>query len=199
MGWVRFVLAALALPLVVAGFWLVFSWQSQDVPDADIPILISQPPTSCETLQSSAVAFTLRAERRLEAAPAEAYAAAADAVVASELAAIVCAPEDWADAKLRTRPPELRQAAYRRLATGSIRDLDAACAAMDESFLADGSIEALLQATGQAGFANSLKEQSEAFVCSDRPRYRIGPERPQGGGGQEEHYSQLSWTDPSVL
>lgn len=199
MGWVRFVLAALALPLVIAGFWLVFSWQSQPPADDAMPILISQPATSCETLQSSAVAFTLRAERRLEAEPAEAYAAASDALVASELAAVVCPPEDWADAKLRTRPPELRQAAYRRLATGSIRDLDAACAAMDEGFLADGSIEALLLATGQTGFANSLKEQSQAYVCTDRPRYRIGPQRPQSGGEPGRPFVEPSWSDRSIL
>lgn len=82
MGWVRFLLAAMALPIVVATFWLVFGWQSGGAGDLDMPVLVTQAPNSCETFQSNAVAFTLQAERRMEAAPAEAYAAASDAFVA---------------------------------------------------------------------------------------------------------------------
>ncbi|WP_421784808.1 hypothetical protein [Hyphobacterium sp.] len=186
MGWVRFLLAAMALPIVVATFWLVFGWQSGGAGDSDMPVLVTQAPNSCETFQSNAVAFTLQAERRMEAAPAEAYAAASDAFVASELAAVVCPPQDWAAPKLRTRPPELQQAAYRRLATGSIRDLTAACTAMQDSFIGEAGIEALLRATGQTGYAVRLKDRSASFVCPDRARYHIDPGRPALGGSGPE-------------
>ncbi|WP_420430488.1 hypothetical protein [Hyphobacterium sp.] len=182
MGWVRFVLFAVAITGLIAGIWFVLDWRNGRDASADIPILTTQSANSCETLQSNAVAFTLQAERRLEAAPAEAYAAASDAFVASELAAVVCPPQDWADPKLRTRPPELQQAAYRRLATGSIRDLTAACAAMEASFIGEAGIEALLRATGQTGYAVRLKDRSASFVCPDRARYHINPGRPSRGG-----------------
>lgn len=186
MGWARFILVAIALPVLIAGIWYVLDLQSGRDASADIPILITQTTNSCETLQSNAVAFTLQAERRLEAAPAEAYAAASDAFVASELAAVVCPPQDWADPKLRTRPPELQQAAYRRLATGSILDLTAACAAMEGSFIGEAGIEALLRATGQTGYAVRLKDRSASFVCPDRARYHINPGRPSRGGSDTE-------------
>jgi hypothetical protein len=186
MGWVRFLLAAITLPVLFVSFWLMAGWPEREEHRADMPMLTTAPPNSCETLQSNAVAFTLQAERRMEAAPAEAYAAASDAFVASELAAVVCPPQDWADPKLRTRPPQLQEAAYRRLATGSIRDLTAACAAMEESFIGEDAIEALLRNTGQTGYAVRLKDRSASFVCPDRARYHVDPGRPAMGGPDPE-------------
>ena len=175
MGWVRFLLAAAALPAILAGVWLVFYWQSQPGTDPDMPILTAAPLDACEAFQAAAVSTTLSAERQLEEAPARAYAAAADAYVASELAAAVCDPTDWADPKLRSRPPELQNAAYSRLADGAISGFETACAALDESVLAEEVFRDLLTETGQTEYAHWLKDSAAAYVCIDRPRHRIGP------------------------
>jgi hypothetical protein len=175
MGWVRFLLAAAALPAILAGVWLVFHWQSQTGIDPGMPLLTTAPLDACEAFQAAAVSTTLTAERQLDDAPARAYAAAADAFVASELAAAVCDPADWADPKLRSRPPELQNAAYSRLADGAISGFETACAALDESVLAEDAYRDLLTETGQSEYARWLKDSAAAYVCSDRPRHRIGP------------------------
>ncbi len=175
MGWVRFLLAAAALPAIFAGVWLVIHWQSQSDMDPAMPILTTAPLEACEAFQAAAISNTLSAERQLDQAPARAYAAAADAFVTSELAAAVCDPADWADAKLRTRPPELQNAAYSRLAEGAISGFETACAALEDSVLTEEAYRNLLTETGQAEYAHWLKDSAAAFVCIDRPRHRIGP------------------------
>ena len=176
MGWVRFLCAAAALPAIIAGLWLVIAWQNQADVAADIPILISQPAEPCEAFQALAVSATLSAERLLEEAPARAYAAAADAFIASELAAAVCDPMDWADPKLRTRPPELQNAAYNLLSDGAISGFEAACEAMSESVLVEPLFHDFLIETGQADYAQSLKESAAAYVCVDHSRRHVEPQ-----------------------
>jgi len=186
MGWVRFLLAAAMLPAIVAGFWLIFAWQNRVGVAEDMPILTSQPMEACEAFQAVTVSTTLSAERLLDEAPARAYAAAADAFVASELAAVVCDPSDWADPKMRTRPPELQNAAYNLLSDGAMSGFETACEALSDSVLAETIYRNFLIETEQTEYAHWLREGAAAYVCVDRSRHHIGPQ-PAGvsssGGG----------------
>jgi hypothetical protein len=183
MGWVRFLLAAAALPAIFAGLWLVLSWPDADPSSADIPVLVSETPGACERLQAASVAFALTAERDMADAPADAYAAASDAFIASELAAAVCQPEDWAAPKLRTRPEALRDAAYERLSAGSISDFASACDALEDGLLSQPATRDMVLAHGQGEYAAWLADSARAYVCTDRPRHRIGPASPEFSGG----------------
>lgn len=188
MGWVRFLLAAAALPAIFAGLWFVLFWP--DRLPATESVRLTEPIGACEALQAASVAFTRRADRELEQAPASAYALASDAAVTAELAAVVCEPADWADPKLHTRPPEIQSAAYRLLSEGEISDFESACTALSEGFMSDSFFQTLLIETGQSEYASMLNESAAAFVCADRARYRIGPQ-PSGrpGTGQLVQYN----------
>lgn len=185
MGWVRFLLAAAALPAIFAGLWWVMFWQDRPDATATDTVLLTDPIGACEALQAASVAFTRSADRELEHAPALAYALASDASVTAELAAVVCEPSDWADPKLHTRPPEIQSAAYQLLSAGEISGFDAACTAMSEGFMRDTFFRTLLTETGQSEYAAQLNESAAAFVCADRARYRIGPQ-PSGRLGREQ-------------
>ncbi|GJL97898.1 MAG: hypothetical protein DHS20C06_17150 [Hyphobacterium sp.] len=184
MGWVRFLLAAAALPAIFAGLWWILFWQGQD-PDASTDtVQLSDPIGACEALQAASVAFTRTADRELEHAPALAYALASDASVTAELAAVVCAPEDWVDPKFHTRPPEIQSAAYLRLSAAQISEFETACTAMSEGFMSDSFFQTLLNETGQIEYASMLNESAAAFVCADRARHRIGAQPARRSGAE---------------
>lgn len=175
MGWVRFLLAAAALPAGFGGIWALLAASAPDYRQDRDPVRLVEPIGICRSFQQSAVSLARSAQRDLDAAPALAFASASDALVAAELARAVCDPADWVNAKIRTAPPELQSAAYLSLAAGRISQFDAACEALETGFLGDETSRGLIAEAGQMDYARALQQIASDRVCTDRPRYRIGP------------------------